>query len=71
MSKVIMGRLNASHSRTVVFAELCSSVSVMASTTPSQPQQINVTDLDLPQLADVRRQLEEVHQAYHPRLRMG
>ncbi|EPS96760.1 hypothetical protein FOMPIDRAFT_1167164 [Fomitopsis schrenkii] len=31
----------------------------MASTTSSQPQQINVTDLDLPQLADVRRQLEE------------
>lgn len=30
----------------------------MASTS-SQPQQINVTDLDLPQLADVRRQLEE------------
>ncbi|CCM02729.1 uncharacterized protein FIBRA_04836 [Fibroporia radiculosa] len=25
----------------------------------AQPQQINVTDLDLPQLADVRRQLEE------------
>ncbi|CAK5269463.1 unnamed protein product, partial [Mycena citricolor] len=25
----------------------------------SQPQQISVTDLDLPQLADVRRQLEE------------
>ncbi|EGN97277.1 hypothetical protein SERLA73DRAFT_139436 [Serpula lacrymans var. lacrymans S7.3] len=25
----------------------------------SQPQQINVTDLDLPQLSDVKRQLEE------------
>jgi prefoldin alpha subunit len=32
----------------------------MASTTPSQPQQINVADLDLQQLSDVRRQLEEV-----------
>ena len=32
----------------------------MASTTSPQPQQINVTDLDLTQLADVRRQLEEV-----------
>ncbi|KAG1820031.1 Prefoldin subunit-domain-containing protein [Suillus variegatus] len=31
----------------------------MASTTPSQPQQINVADLDLQQLSDVRRQLEE------------
>ena len=26
----------------------------------SQPQQINVSDLDIQQLADVRRQLEEV-----------
>ncbi|KAI0820923.1 hypothetical protein BC628DRAFT_1422582 [Trametes gibbosa] len=26
---------------------------------PAAPQQINVTDLDVPQLADVRRQLEE------------
>ncbi|OBZ73373.1 Prefoldin subunit 5 [Grifola frondosa] len=26
---------------------------------PAQPQQVNVTDLDIPQLADVRRQLEE------------
>ena len=26
----------------------------------SQPQQINVADLDLSQLADVKRQLEEV-----------
>ncbi|TFY83322.1 hypothetical protein EWM64_g692 [Hericium alpestre] len=26
---------------------------------PQQPQQINVADLDLPQLVDVRRQLEE------------
>lgn len=25
-----------------------------------QPQQINVTDLDLPQLAEVKKQLEEV-----------
>lgn len=25
-----------------------------------QPQQINISDLDLPQLSDVRRQLEEV-----------
>ncbi|KAG1795657.1 Prefoldin subunit-domain-containing protein [Suillus plorans] len=31
----------------------------MASTTSSQPQQINVADLDLQQLSDVRRQLEE------------
>ncbi|KZT03052.1 Prefoldin-domain-containing protein [Laetiporus sulphureus 93-53] len=31
----------------------------MASTSSAQPQQINVADLDLPQLADVRRQLEE------------
>lgn len=44
-----------------VLAEQYSRISVMASTTAaSQPQQINVTDLDLPQLADVRRQLEEV-----------
>lgn len=27
----------------------------------SQPQQINVADLDIQQLADVRRQLEEVN----------
>jgi len=32
----------------------------MASTSGSQPQQINVSDLDLQQLSDVRRQLEEV-----------
>lgn len=32
----------------------------MASSSSAQPQQINVTDLDLSQLADVRRQLEEV-----------
>ncbi|KAI0740073.1 Prefoldin-domain-containing protein [Earliella scabrosa] len=31
----------------------------MASSSSAQPQQINVTDLDVPQLADVRRQLEE------------
>ncbi|KAI0808277.1 Prefoldin-domain-containing protein [Fomes fomentarius] len=31
----------------------------MASNAAAQPQQINVTDLDVPQLADVRRQLEE------------
>ncbi|KAI0942251.1 hypothetical protein AcW1_002929 [Taiwanofungus camphoratus] len=31
----------------------------MASSSSAQPQQINVTDLDLSQLADVRRQLEE------------
>ncbi|KAG1748119.1 Prefoldin subunit-domain-containing protein [Suillus lakei] len=31
----------------------------MASTNTSQPQQINVADLDLQQLSDVRRQLEE------------
>ncbi|PCH34610.1 Prefoldin alpha subunit [Wolfiporia cocos MD-104 SS10] len=31
----------------------------MSSSSPNQTQQINVTDLDLPQLADVRRQLEE------------
>ncbi len=33
----------------------------MASPTSQQPQQINVTDLDLPQLVDVKKQLEEVH----------
>lgn len=32
----------------------------MASNAAAQTQQINVTDLDVPQLADVRRQLEEV-----------
>nr|VWO99853.1 Uncharacterized protein [Ganoderma boninense] len=32
----------------------------MASGSSAQPQQINVTDLDVPQLADVRKQLEEV-----------
>jgi len=32
----------------------------MASTSGSQSQQINVADLDLQQLSDVRRQLEEV-----------
>jgi len=32
----------------------------MASTSGSQPQQINVADLNLQQLSDVRRQLEEV-----------
>ena len=35
----------------------------MASSTAAigqQPQQINISDLDLPQLSDVRRQLEEV-----------
>ncbi|KAM5541534.1 hypothetical protein V8D89_004724 [Ganoderma adspersum] len=31
----------------------------MASGSSAQPQQINVTDLDVPQLADVRKQLEE------------
>ncbi|PSR84210.1 hypothetical protein PHLCEN_2v5498 [Hermanssonia centrifuga] len=31
----------------------------MASPTSQQPQQINVTDLDLPQLVDVKKQLEE------------
>ncbi|KAJ8597277.1 Prefoldin-domain-containing protein [Rhizopogon salebrosus TDB-379] len=31
----------------------------MASTSGSQPQQVNVADLDLQQLSDVRRQLEE------------
>ena len=30
----------------------------------SGQQQVNVADLDLPQLADVRRQLEEVHLLY-------
>lgn len=29
--------------------------------TSAQPQQINIADLDLQQLADVRRQLEEVN----------
>jgi hypothetical protein len=33
---------------------------LMASTSGSQPQQVNVADLDLQQLSDVRRQLEEV-----------
>jgi hypothetical protein len=33
--------------------------SLMASSS-TQPQQVAVTDLDLPQLSDVRRQLEEV-----------
>ncbi|KAA1473321.1 Prefoldin-domain-containing protein [Dentipellis sp. KUC8613] len=31
----------------------------MASAVQQQPQQINIADLDLPQLADIRRQLEE------------
>ena len=51
--------------RSGVLAEQYSRISVMASTTAASqgPQQINVTDLDLPQLADVRRQLEEVRRA--------
>ena len=36
------------------------STTAMASSSSPQPQQINVTDLDVPQLADVRKQLEEV-----------
>lgn len=31
----------------------------------SQPQQINVSDLDIQQLADVRKQLEEVYCRLH------
>ena len=35
-------------------------MSVPTTTTTAEPQQINVADLDLPQLAEVKRQLEEV-----------
>jgi len=35
-------------------------MSVPTTTTTAAPQQINVADLDLPQLAEVKRQLEEV-----------
>ena len=35
-------------------------LSVPTTTTTAAPQQINVADLDLPQLAEVKRQLEEV-----------
>ena len=30
----------------------------------SQPQQINITDLELPQLAEVKKQLEEVRSLF-------
>jgi prefoldin alpha subunit len=35
-------------------------MSAPTTTTTAEPQQINVADLDLPQLAEVKRQLEEV-----------
>lgn len=43
---------------------LCGSASLFRSlmaASSAQTQQIAITDLDLPQLSDVRRQLEEVH----------
>ena len=39
----------------------------MASGSSAPPQQINVTDLDVPQLADVRKQLDEVRPTASPR----
>jgi hypothetical protein len=35
-------------------------MSTPSTTTTAAPQQINVADLELPQLAEVKRQLEEV-----------
>lgn len=55
----LMGAHNIDlHSKNIL--RQASGVPLTMASTSSQPQQINVTDLDLPQLADVRRQLEEV-----------
>ena len=56
--KLFEKRLRKSDFISVAFVSRESPYYSMAS--QSQPQQINVADLDLPQLAEIRKQLDEV-----------
>jgi hypothetical protein len=61
-------RANGHNHRTVSLRIKNKRAAQMSSTQQQQGQTINVADLDLAQLADVRRQLEEVHCSFYTRM---